>query len=298
MAPKIALYGRTYWDVQVRVSLDAIAGAKSKVDAPVEVTPGGFACNAARAIAARFPSGAIRVVTVTSAHDRARLRPLLPARIGLEALLTKDPRALPPFTVILDPAGACRIFRDRFDEDAKEWKPARVSRATLGAKLHVAGRLPLPFVREIQRRARKQGGRFAWVGGAALPLALERECDVVCVNRKEARELLGSSSDDTGELAEALAARARVPGSVRIVTGGSTPTTAAIRGGGEVRSHRAANVDVPREKIRRLLGVGDAFAAHFLAEACFDATGAPREELEIERALDAAQKAAARFIQS
>ncbi len=49
----IAIYGRTYLDAEVAVALAVLAEGKGKVD--VEVTPvlGGFACNAARALARR-----------------------------------------------------------------------------------------------------------------------------------------------------------------------------------------------------------------------------------------------------
>jgi hypothetical protein len=292
----IVFYGRTYWDVQVRVPIAEVAGAKSKMDAPVSIALGGFANNAARAVADRFRPGTIRVVTVTSREELARIRAALPKRVGLVPIATKKANAPHPLTVVLDPAAACRIFRDPFEkQDAGDWNAGRVPASALGASLHVCGRLPLPFVRALERRTR---GRFAWVGGAALPLELERQCDVICVNRKEARELLESSIDDARTLAEDLAGRAKAPFAVRVVTGRESGTAAAVNLGGRVQSFLSHNEPTGARKITRFLGVGDVFAANFLATAYFDERGAARETLAVEAALAAAQKASARFITS
>lgn len=295
--PRIALYGRTYLDVEVQVPLASLAAAKSKVDAQVIAIHGGFACNAARALGGRFARGDLRVVTVTSWLDWPRLRESLPDAVELDAILTDAAEPLPPISVIIDPARACRIFRDRSERDAPCWRVDRVPSGALGARLHVAGRLPPEFVAELLASSRARQARFAWCGGDSLPLELERECDLMCVNTAEANRLLGTAGRTPRELAEALVGRARVRDAVRVVTGGGqAPTVAAFRQGGAVRCHQARPAPVPPERITRLLGVGDAFAARFLAEACFDARGAPRRRLEVAGALAAAQRVAARFI--
>lgn len=297
MPPRIAFYGRMYWDVEVRIPIEAVAGAKSKVDAPVSLALGGFACNAARAVEARFPTGAVRVVT--RALDRDLLRRSLSKRIGIDAIPTKSAAGMPPISVILDPGGACRIFRDRGDRDAAEWRADRVPASARAASLHVLGRLPIPFAEKILERCHAAGARFAWCGGDSLPIALEQRTDILCVNTAEASRMLGTAGQTPRALAEGLAYRARVGGAVRVVTGGGrAPTAAAIRAADGIHCHEAANRTVAREKIRRLLGVGDAFAGHFLATACFDERGVPRASVDVKRGLSEAQRAAAKFIQS
>ena len=71
--PRVALYGRTYWDAEVEVELQTLGAGKGKVDAQVVTRLGGFAFNAARALAGRFAPGAVRVVTVAPSLDLPRL---------------------------------------------------------------------------------------------------------------------------------------------------------------------------------------------------------------------------------
>ncbi len=295
--PRISFYGRTYLDVEVQVPVESLAAKKGKVDARVSAVHGGFAANAARAVGSRFAPGEVRVVTATSWADWPRLRHGLPAGVALDAIVTGAGDSLPPISVIIDPARACRIFRDRAEHDAADWQLERVPAGALSARLHVLGRLPGPFAARLLARSREEGARFAWCGGDALPPELERDCDLLCVNSAEAGRLLGASGVSPRRLAEALAARARVKDAVRVVTGGGkSATAAAFRVGRGVRCHEAEPAAVAARRITRLLGVGDAFAAHFVAAACFDARGLPRRRLEVGRALVAAQRAAGRFI--
>jgi sugar/nucleoside kinase (ribokinase family) len=297
MAGKIVFYGRTYWDVVVRVPIASVTGAKSKMDAPVTMMLGGFANNAARAIAGSF-RGEIDVVTVTSRAEHARIRAELPRSVGLIALPASKRDAPHPLTVVLDPAGACRIFRDPFEKkDAGDWNVTRPIAAGARTGLHVCGRLPIPFLKKLREATAAYGTPLGWVGGAALPRRLEQQCDLICVNRKEARELLGTSDDDARSLAEALAKRARLPFAVRVVTGREGGTAAAINEQGQVMSVVAMNAPTGSKKITRLLGVGDVFAATFIASAYYEKSVLQRRPA-IERALDAAQRAAARFITS
>lgn len=298
-APRVTVYGRTYLDAEVEVPLATLAEGKGKVDARVAAVFGGFACNAARALAPRFRPGEVRAVTVLSWLDWLRLRHALPEGIGLDPILAGGPEApLAPVSVIINPARECRILRDRADHDAALWRLDAVEGGALASHLHVAGRLPTPFVAAVLRRCRKGGGRFAWCGGDSLSRALERECDLVLVNTAEAGRMLGETGT-TRELAEALAARATRPGAVRVVTGrGQAPTIAAQRVGRAIRCHSSRPAAIPAARITRLLGVGDAFAATFLAAACFDGRGRPRPVLAVAPALAVAQRAAARFITS
>ncbi|MHB8875999.1 MAG: PfkB family carbohydrate kinase [Myxococcaceae bacterium] len=296
-SPRISFYGRTYLDVEVQVPLASLSAGKSKVDARVTPVHGGFACNAARALGGRFAPDEVRVVTVTSWLDWPLLRASLPGRIALDAIVRSAGSPLPPISVIIDPAKACRILRDRSEHDAAEWQIERIPAGALSARLHVFGRLPSELAGAVLERGRSSKARFAWCGGDSLPRELERECDVLCVNSAEAGRLVGATDATPRQLALALAARARVRDAVRVVTGGGkAATAAAFRDGRSVAVREARPAPVAPARIKRLLGVGDAFAAHFLAGACFDARGAPRERLEVARALAAAQKAAGQFI--
>jgi len=293
--PLVAVYGRTYWDAEVAVDLASLASGKGKVDARVAVVQGGFALNAARALAPLLPAGALRVVTLTSWHDWPRLAAALPEGALLDAILSAD-SAPPPVSIIVNPARECRILRDRHEHDHDGWRVDRVAQGALSARLHIVGRLPVAFVSGVLARARAEGARLAWVGGEALPATLERECDIVCVNSREAERLLGAAGTPR-ELAEALLRRARVKDALRVVTGaGRAATAAAFRVGRRVKCVEARPAAIAAERITTLKGVGDAFAAHFLAAACFDGRHAPRRRLEVAGALVAAQRAAARFI--
>lgn len=290
--PRVAVYGRTYWDAEVEVGLETLSAGKGKVDARVVTRLGGFAFNAARALAGRFAPGAVRVVTVAARLDWPRLLDALPAGVALDALVAAD-RAPVPTSVILNPARECRILRDAGADDARAWRLDRVRNATLGARLHVAGRLPQPFVAALLERAHASGARLAWVGGHAIDRELERACDLVCVNAREAAQLVGDEGTPRA-LAAALAGRAKVGDAVRVVTGaGGAPTSVAFRDGRSVRSVEAA--PPPVRRIVTLLGVGDAFAATFVAVACFDG-GRPRTRPDVRLGLAAGQRAAARLL--
>lgn len=298
--PRLAIYGRTYLDAEVEVPIDSLATGKGKQDVRVAAGAGGFALNAARAIADRFSAGAVSVVTVSAWLDWPRLRQSLPDGVTLDAILAGPIDApWPPVSVIVNPSAACRLLRDRVDDDAALWRADRVASGALAARLHVLGRLPAEFALDVLRRCRAADARFAWCGGYSLPLELERECDFLLVNSAEARRLLGvaEGSGTPRELAIVLAGRATREGAVRIVTGGGgAATTAAIRAGKTIRGHEARPAAVAPEKITTLKGVGDAFAATFLAAACFDDRGAPRRRPDVEGGLAAAQRAAGRFI--
>ena len=295
--PRVAVYGRTYWDAEVEVEIASITSGKGKVDASVELVQGGFAVNAGRALAGLYRAGAVRVVTLTSWHDWPRLRAALPGGVVLDALLTDD-AAPPPISVILNPRRECRILRPRRDEDAADWRVDRVPSGALAARLHILGRLPADFVAGVLRRAHEGGARVAWVGGDGLADDLLRECDVVCVNAREAEALVGHAGTPR-QLAEALLGRARPRDALRVVTGaGRAATAVAFREGRARRCLEAAPPPVALARIATLKGVGDAFAAHFLAAACFERSGAPRRRLEARRALAAGQRAASRFLTS
>ena len=293
---RVSLYSRTYWDALMEVPMETFSEGKGKVDAAVSMVMGGFACNAARTIAGRLGSESVRVVTVASTLDVARIRAHLPADVVLDAIDPGDEGpGWPAITVIINPARECRILRDPVAHGDALWRADDVSSAALEAHLHVFGRLPADFVSDVLKRAPK-GSRGAWVGGDDLPRDLEARLDLMCVNSKEAALLLGGKRSPK-DAAQALVERATVPGAVRVVTGGGkAATAAAFDDGGQIRCYDASPGAVPREEIKRLLGVGDAFAAMFLTSACFDAEGNPRAQLDAASALDAAQATAARFI--
>jgi len=288
----ITLYGRTYWDAELHVPLATLGEGKGKVDTKIAMAMGGFACNAARTLCARFPSGSVRVVTLTSPGDVARLRSRLPTDVVLDAMTSDDDRlAWPAVTVVINPSAECRILRDPMQHTDDLWQVERVPEAALASSLHVLGRLPEPFVGGVLERAHARGAKVAWCGGDALPQDLEVQFDYLCVNAAEAARLLGGDSESPTASARALARRASAANAVRLVTGrGTAPTAAALRDGGEVRCHEAAPEPVARNDIKTLFRVGDVFAAHFLASACFD-------EGDIAGALDMAHRSATRFIQ-
>src|SRR5438045_1630776 len=107
--PLVAVYGRTYWDAEVELELSSLASGKGKVDAHVTGRCGGFAGNAARSLGPMFPSNAVRVVTVVSAHEEPRVRAALPEGVALDAVVTEGLGPL-PINVILNPARECRIL--------------------------------------------------------------------------------------------------------------------------------------------------------------------------------------------
>lgn len=296
-AARVAVYGRTYLDAELTVPLASLAEGKGKADVEVTAMLGGFACNAARALSGRLPRRAVRVVTVSSWLDWPRLRAGLPDDIELDAIIAGEtPAPWPPISVIVNPAGACRLLRGRAEGDAEEWRIDRVASGALAARLHVVGRLPAPFVAELAERAHASGARVAWVGGDALPRELEEACDLICVNTAEAQRLLGSASDSPRELASALASRAPA-GAVRLVTGrAAAPAVAAVHDARGIACHEQAPAAIPKAKVRRLKGAGDVFAAQFLVEACFDRRGGPRARLEVAGALATAQKIAGAYI--
>ncbi len=294
----VTIYGRTYLDAEVTIPLAALAEGKGKVDLEVTAQFGGFACNAARAIGARLPAGTVHAVTVCSELDLPRLRARLPAAVVSAPILdASDPTAWPPISVIINPAGECRLLRGRGDNDAALWRLDLVAPHARAASLHIVGRVPLPFVGELLAH-RAPGIRIAWCGGDAISPGLERELDLACVNVIEAQRLLGTTEAAPRILAEALALRAVRPGAVRLVTGRSAaPSVAAVREGADVRCHEGVVPEpLAPSQIKRLKGVGDVFAARFLIEACVDELGQPRAVLAVKAALAVAAEAASKFI--
>ncbi len=294
----VTLYGRTYLDAEVTVPLATLSEGKGKVDVRVHAELGGFGCNAARAIGSRLPAGSVHVVTVCSSLDLPRLRARIPAEVVVDAIVDdSDPTAWPPISVIVNPAGECRLLRGPGDEDAAQWRLDRVAAGARTASLHILGRVPLPFVAELLAQ-RAAAARIAWCGGDAISAELERELDLMCVNVAEAARLLETTDRSPNDLAQALARRAMRPGAVRLVTGrGDAPAVAAVREGGTVRCHEAMiPAKLPAGAIRTLKGVGDVFAARFLIEACVDPEGQPRTDLAIAQALEVAAQAATTFI--
>ena len=295
----VTIYGRTYLDAEVTIPLATLAEGKGKVDVEVTAQLGGFACNAARAIGNRLLEGSVRVVTVCSELDLPRLRVRIPSVMALDAIVdTTDPTAWPPISVIINPAGECRLLRGRGEEDAAQWTLDRVAPDALASGFHILGRVPLPFVGELLA-SRPSSARIAWCGGDSISEELEREMDIACVNVAEAQRLLGTSTTNSRVLAHALVRRAARSGAVRLVTGrGSEPAVAARLIGDSVTSYGASSppAKLPPSEIRRFKGVGDVFAARFLFEAFVDPKGEPRAEVAIERALTMAGEAATAFI--
>ncbi|MDB4964067.1 MAG: Sugar or nucleoside kinase, ribokinase family [Myxococcales bacterium] len=292
----IAIYGRTYLDAEVEVAVGSLATGKGKVDTQVRAVLGGFGCNAARALARVMPAGAVHLTTVISRVDLPRLQAEVPPEVVLDPIL-HDSLAWPPITVIVNPAGECRLLRGRAEEDTVHWTLERVRAQTLSAPLQVLGRVPLSMVRALLAR-RRGGTRIAWCGGNAIPLDLERELDLLCVNTAEAQRLLETQESSPGKLAQDLAMRANVASAVRLVTGrGRAPAVAAVREQGAVMLHEGPPpAEIGPLEIRQLKGVGDVFAARFLAAACVDSDGQARSTLDVARALTIAAAAATAFI--
>ncbi|CAN5877681.1 hypothetical protein BH11MYX3_BH11MYX3_37120 [soil metagenome] len=296
MSVRVAIYGRTYLDAELAIDLAVLAAGKGKVDVEVIPVLGGFACNAARALARRLPPHSIQLVTAIPAADRARLRAAVPPRVGI-APLVRPTLAWPPISVIVNPANECKLLRGSGDDDADAWRLTRIGRAVRVAPLHVVGRVPIRFVRELRAHTRSTGALLAWCGGDGLPLALERELDLVCVNTAEARRMVGLPEAEPALLAQVLAARAR-PGGVRLVTGrASAPAVVAHhQHGGEITSYLRAPAPLAASRIRTKKGVGDVFAATFLIDTCFDRRGGWRKHLDVAGGLAAAQRAATTFL--
>ncbi len=296
MSVRVAIYGRTYLDAELAIELAVLAAGKGKVDVEVVPVLGGFGCNAARALARRLPPRSIELVTAIPALDRARLRASVPATVSLASIVRRT-LAWPPISVIVNPAAECKLLRGSGEDDAAVWRLARIGRAARSAPLHVLGRVPIRFVRELRAHTRATGALLAWCGGDGLPLVLERQLDLVCVNTAEARRMTGLFDAEPASLAQVLAARAR-PGGVRLVTGrAESPTVVAHhQPGGEITSYLRAPEPIAAEQIRTKKGVGDVFAATFLVDSCFDARGRWRDELDVASGLAAAQRAASRFL--
>ncbi len=89
-----------------------------------------------------------------------------------------------PITVVLDPAGACRILRDPGAALDGAWRWDAVPAAL--AAVHVLGRVPASFAAAAVVAVRAAGARSAWCGGAGLPLAALAGFDLACVNAAEA----------------------------------------------------------------------------------------------------------------
>lgn len=286
----IAIYGRTYLDAELDVAIAELATGKGKVDVEVKPMLGGFPCNAARALAGRLPADQVAIVTRIGAIDLPRLRHAVPAGTVVHAV-TDDSLDWPPITVIVNPARECRLLRTG--------RPGDLTAADLGelprARVHVFGRVDASLPADVRRAA--PDALLAWCAGASAPLDVIDSCDIACVNTAEARQLLGADTG-TRELAIALAERASTA-AVRVVTGrGDAATVAAVRTAAGIVTFESAPAPIPRDQIRRLLRVGDVFAARFVVEATLDERGQRRVELAVEQALVAAQAAAAAFMVS
>jgi hypothetical protein len=300
----IAIYGRTYLDAELEVPIDQLATGKGKVDVEVRPILGGFPCNAARALAGRLPADEIAIATRIPAIDLPRLRAAVPAGTQIHAV-ADDTLDWPPITVIVNPASDCRLLRSGRAGD--------LVAADLGelpsASVHVFGRVDASLVGDVWRAA--PDAVLAWCAGASAPLSVIDACDIVCVNTAEAIALTGiegTTRDLATRLAEHASPRAGSTGSsamtgssmsavIRVVTGrGSAPTVAAVRTGSGLQLFESAPPPIPRDQVRRLLRVGDVFAARFVVEATLDDRGQRRAAVDIQRALVAAQAAAGEFM--
>lgn len=285
----VALYGRTYLDAELEIPIADLAAGKGKVDVEVTAVLGGFPCNAARALVGRLRAEDIIVVTAIPALDVPRLRAALPPGTTVE-VSADDSLDWPPITVIVNPAGECRLLRSGRAGDLR----ASALRALPAASLHVFGRVEPALVDEVRRAA--PDAWLAWCAGATAAAEVVHRCDLACVNLAEARALLASETGTTRELASALAEQAP-PGGVRVVTGrGDAPAVAAVRASRGVQCFESAPAPIPRYQIRRLKGVGDVFAAHFVVEAALDGAGKRRGELDVAHALAVAGARAAAFM--
>ena len=288
MTTAIAIYGRTYLDAELDVAIAELATGKGKVDVEVRPMLGGFPCNAARALAGRLPVDQVAIVTRIGAIDLPRLHAAVPRGTVVHAV-TDDSLDWPPITVIVNPARECRLLRTG--------RPGDLNAADLGelpsASVHVFGRVDASLPAEVRRAA--PDAVLAWCAGASAPLDVIDRCDIACVNTAEARALL-SSEAPTRELALDLARRASTA-AIRVVTGrGDAPTVAAVRTATGIATFESAPAPIPRDKIRRLLRVGDVFAARFVVEVTLDEHGQRRGAFAVEQALAAAQAAAGEFM--
>ena len=296
----ITFYGKTYWDVEMQVDTATLSSGKGKVDTPVQLTVGGFACNAARAVHSHSAASDSMVVTVCAPADQERIVWSLPTSTTLQPLLTEDsPRCFPDISVILNPASDCRILRDPGPANDPLWSFDALAPKVLESDVHALGRVPVAFAAEVISHAEAKKTKVAWCGGDALPPDLEAMCHLICVNQAEAASMLGAvpGSLSTAELATALAARAMVDGAMRMVTGrGAQPTIVAMQVASEIQLASSEPEAIERDKIQGFLGVGDAFAATYLVHVFFAADGSLRSVPAIPAALGAAQQAATHFL--
>jgi sugar/nucleoside kinase (ribokinase family) len=285
--------------VELQVPLPSLSAGKGKVDVPVTLTIGGFACNAARAIEGHAGVGCC-VVTVCAPADQARVQHALPPATRFCPMLSQDdPALLPDISVILNPASDCRILRDPGAEDDPSFRVDMIAAEAWLSELQVLGRVPIPFARALIERLRQSGKRIAWCGGDALPQELEEVCDVLCVNTAEASSLLGLAVGEasTLELACALAKRAKPSDAMRLVTGrGAQPTIVALREGDAIHTQESEPTPIRKEEIAGFLGVGDAFAANFLVTTFVQADGSLRARPDPTHGLQVAQEAASHFL--
>jgi sugar/nucleoside kinase (ribokinase family) len=265
----------------------------------VGVEFGGFALNAGRAAVQVLPAGTVHIVTIVPWAEYPAVSRAMPEGTILDPILLDDAPSgrLPDSLVLSDPSRDLRaILKGRHDLHAL-LSLERITEGALRASLVAVGRVPEEFARELLDQCERRGSLFAWCGGAALPMELESRCPILVVDRDEAVELLGweDSEAETGELALALARRARVTGAIRVVTGGGTRPTAAVRDAGSswdcLEGDPVTVADPKHPK-----GAGDGFAALFLATAFADRRGLPRRRPLLEDALQHARFAAAEFV--
>jgi sugar/nucleoside kinase (ribokinase family) len=296
----ISFYGKTYWDVEIQVDIATLSAGKGKVDVPVQLTVGGFACNAARAVHLHAAARDSMVVTVCAPADQERLTCSLPSNTSLQPLLTADsPARFPDISVILNPASDCRILRDPGPADDPLWSFDALAPKVLASNVHALGRVPVAFAAEVISHAAETNTKVAWCGGDALPRKLEAMCHLVCVNQAEAASMLEAAPNSlsTSKLATALAARAKADGAMRMVTGrGSQPTIVAMRVGSEILLASSEPEAIDRADIQGFLGVGDAFAATYIVHVFFTEDGGLRSAPDVSTALRVAQSAATSFL--
>jgi sugar/nucleoside kinase (ribokinase family) len=293
----LTLVGVTYRDLDA--SLDAVEDGKRSGDVGVEF--GGFAMNAARAAVRCLPAGAVHLVTLVPWAEYPAVSRSMPEGAIFDPILLDDAPSgrLPDSLVLSDPSRDLRaILKGRHDLHSL-LSLERITEGALGASIIAVGRVPAEFARKLLDQCQRRESLFAWCGGSALPVELEAECPILLVDRDEAVEMLEwpDSGAGTGELALALARRARVSGAIRVVTGGGTrPTAAACDAGGSWECLEADPVTIADPKHPK--GAGDGFAARFLATAFADRTGVARRKPALPEALQHARFAAAEFVAS
>jgi sugar/nucleoside kinase (ribokinase family) len=296
---RLTLVGITYRDLDA--AIDAVEDGKRSGDVGVEF--GGFAVNAARAAVQVLPDGSVHIVTIVPWAEYPAVSRAMPGGAVFDPILVDDAPSgrLPDSLVLSDPSRDLRaILKGRHDLHAL-LSLERIPAGALHAAIVAVGRVPAEFARALLEQCRSRESRFAWCGGAALPIELEVDCPIVLVDRDEARELLDRGEPETeadagpGELALALARRARLPGAIRVVTGGGTRPTAVVRDAGDSWECLEADpVTVADPKHPK--GAGDGFAARFLAVAFADRGERPRRKPALAAALQHARFAAAEFV--